>query len=86
MQASPAPSIWLPRRAFVDLLEVTSALVGVRSEIAAWLVANGAADGTMPISPSSRVGRVAVDTDDEGDVILFIVPIDSSMMSAGETR
>jgi hypothetical protein len=69
-------------RGFVDLIDATSALAQIRSEIAEWLLANDAADGTMPISPSTAVGRVAVDTDPDGDVVLYVIPVGSSIKIA----
>lgn len=69
-------------RGFVDLLDATTALAPARSAIATWLLENDAADGTMPTSASTPLGRVTVNTEDDGDIVLYVVPVDSSVMSA----
>jgi hypothetical protein len=68
--------------AFVGLVDVTSVLEPVRSEMAAWLRENNGSDDWMP--PTTGVGIVHVQADaEDGSIELYIVPADSSIMSVG---
>jgi hypothetical protein len=66
-------------RAFTNLVQVTSLLAAARAPIAAWLDSNGASDGSMPISSPALVKRVAVATDAQGHVDLYVIPAGSSI-------
>jgi hypothetical protein len=72
----------LAARAFIDVVERTSAIGAARAEIADWLRATEAADGSMPIPSPANVGRVHVDSTDPRQITLYVIPINSSIMSA----
>jgi hypothetical protein len=69
-------------RAFVELLRATSLVSPDQQELEDWLVASNAADGEMPLRAESAVARAAVARDSEGDPILYVVPLGSSMLLA----
>ena len=45
----------------------------------AWLVSSDAADGVMPVTSTTGILRAHVYRDDEGDPVLTVVPLGSSM-------
>lgn len=69
-------------RAFASVVEATSMLDPAQAQVTEWLLANGAADGELPGSSPPLIGRAAVDSTEPGVTMLYLIPIESSMMSA----
>jgi hypothetical protein len=46
------------------------------------MLANDAADGTMPLPSPSHIGRAAIDRSEPKRIILYLIPLDSTIMSA----
>lgn len=65
--------------AFVGLLRATSLLNAAEADMEAWLMSSNAADGVMPATSTTGILRAHVYHDDEGDPVVFIVPLGSSM-------
>ena len=65
--------------AFVGLLRATSLVSAAEAEMDAWLMSSNAADGVMPVTSTTGILRAHVYRDDEGDPVLFVVPLGSSM-------
>jgi hypothetical protein len=66
--------------ALVAIVEVTSLIDLASPEITAWLLENDAADGTMPRTGATPLGRASIASDDDGHPVLYIVPLGSSML------
>lgn len=67
-------------RAFAGLVAATSFLELPRPEIEAWLLANGAEVGTMPMTAATPLGRTSIARDDDGSPVLYITPLGSSIL------
>jgi hypothetical protein len=67
-------------RAFAGLVAATSLLGLPRPEIEAWLLANDAAVGTMPMTAATPLGRASIAPNDDGSPVLYIAPLGSSML------
>jgi hypothetical protein len=66
--------------ALVAIVEATSLIDLASPEITAWLRENDAADGTMPTTDATPLGRASIASDDDGHPVLYIVPLGSSML------
>ena len=66
--------------ALVAIVEATSLIDQASPEITAWLLETDAADGTMPTTDATPLGRASIAADDDGHPVLYIVPIGSSML------
>lgn len=69
-------------RAFSRLIRATSLLSAAAAEMEGWLMSSDAADGVMPITPTTGILRAVVyrDPDGDGHPLLFVVPLGSSML------
>ena len=65
--------------AFVDFLRVTSLVSAAAAAMEAWLMSTNAVDGVMPVTPTTGILRAHVYRDDEGDPVIYVVPLGSSM-------
>jgi hypothetical protein len=68
--------------AFVGLIRATSLLNASAGEMEVWLKSTNAADRVMPVTGTTGILRAVVYHDSEGDVVLFVVPLGSSMLLA----
>lgn len=68
-------------RAFSHLIRATSMLSAAAPEMEDWLVSSDAADGVMPVTPTTGILRAHIyrDPDGDGHPELFVVPLGSSM-------
>jgi len=66
--------------AFVGVVRATSLFDAASQEIETWLLEGGAADGTMPMTDATQLGRAAFASDEEGHPVLYLVPLGSSML------
>jgi hypothetical protein len=69
-------------RAFAGLLRVTSLVSAEQHGLENWLLSSNAEDGVMPLGIEIAVARASVARDSEGDPILYITPIGSSILLA----
>lgn len=77
--ATPGPDM---ARAFVGLLRATSLVSPDQQDLEDWLLSSNAADGAMPLRAETAIARASVARDSEGDPILYVVPLGSSMLLA----
>ena len=68
--------------AFVGVLRATSLFSPDQRSIQDWLLETNAADGEMPLTAETIIARAGVTRDSEGDPILYVVPVTSSMLLA----
>ncbi len=66
-------------RAFVGFVRVTSLVSEAARELEAWLMSSHAADGVMPVTSRTGILRAHLYREDEGDPVLTVVPLGSSM-------
>jgi hypothetical protein len=68
-------------RAFSYLIRATSLLSAAAAEMEEWLMSSDAADGVMPMTPTTGILRAAIyrDFDGDGHPVLSVVPLGSSM-------
>jgi hypothetical protein len=76
----PAGASGAAAAALVSIVEATSLIDQASPEITAWLLETDAADGTMPATDATPLGRASIAADDDGHPVLYIVPIGSSML------
>ncbi len=69
-------------RAFAGLLAVTSLVSADQQDLENWLLSNNAEDGVMQLGVGTAIARASVARDSEGDPILHVVAIGSSMLLA----
>jgi hypothetical protein len=69
-------------RAFAGLLRVTSLVSADQQDLEDWLLSSNAEDGMMPLGVHTAIARASVARDSEGDPILYVTPIGSSMLLA----
>ena len=65
--------------ALVGFVNATSLFDPASAEIEAWLIGSDAADGVMPISATTRLRSASMSSDEEGNRMLSLVPLGSSM-------
>jgi hypothetical protein len=66
--------------AFIGLIRATSLLNAAEADLVTWLESSDGADGVMPVTASTDILRAVVYRDSDGDPVLFVVPIGSSML------
>jgi hypothetical protein len=68
--------------AYIGLIRATSLLSAAEAEMEGWLKSTNAADSVMPVTATTGILRAVVFRDSEGDPVLFVVPLGSSMLLA----
>jgi hypothetical protein len=66
--------------AFIGVVKTTSLFNSASPEIEAWLLEGDAADRTMPMTGATQLGRASIASDEDGYPVLYLVPLDSSML------
>jgi hypothetical protein len=67
--------------AFAGLVRATSLFDSASAEIEAWLLALGGADGIMPMTRATQLGRASIVSLEDGHPVLYLVPLGSSMLT-----